>query len=163
MDKGQIIGLLSLADIVDYKSTLSSLCIENLITDPTAYINTISDESNPNDNSNKTAYNSPSIGPEKVDYSIPENRWKYIQTLIQGKCEPGSKAEKLLNDLFKKYTSVVKCPNEKLGFTQAIKHEIPYEWPQTIFIPPYKCAAAEEKEVNAEVIRILEADLIEVS
>ena len=32
-----------------------------------------------------------------------------------------------------------------------------------IFIPPYKCAAAEELEVNAEVLRMLEADLIEVS
>ena len=112
LEKGQKIGFLSLADIVD-DSPLSTLCIERLFSDPTSNVNTISNESNPKNDSIPSATNIPPTVPPKVDYSIPENRCNYIKILIKGKCEPGNKAEKLLNDLLKKYTSVVKCPKEK--------------------------------------------------
>ena len=96
-------------------------------------------------------------------YWIPDNRWNYIKTLIKDQCVPGSKEEKLLNNLFKRYTSIVKCPNKTLGYTTALKHEILYDGPKSIFIPPYKCAAAEEIELNNEILRMIQADLIEVS
>ena len=74
LEKGKIIGLLSLADIVD-DSTLSLLCIERLFSDPTSNVNTISNESNPINDSIPAASNSPPTELQKVDYSIPENRW----------------------------------------------------------------------------------------
>ena len=75
-------------------------------------------------------------GQNKVDYTQPENRWEYIKTLIKGKCPEGSHAEELLNKLFKKYSSIVKCPGETLNYTDAITHEVLYEGPKSIYIPP---------------------------
>ena len=80
-----------------------------------------------------------------------------------GKCAENSKCQKLVEDLFKKYPSLVKCPNEKLGYTDAVQHEILYDGPPVIYIPPYKCTSAEEEEINQEILSMLEQDLIEAS
>ena len=72
------------------------------------------------------------------DYSDPEVRHNYIKTLLKGKCPENSHSQKLVENLFKKCPSLVKCPNEKLGFTDAVQHEILYNGPPVIYIPPYK-------------------------
>merc|ERR1712030_51361 len=79
------------------------------------------------------------------------------------KCPENSHSQKLVENLFKKYPSLVKCPNEKLGFTDALQHEILYNGPPVIYIPPYKHSQAEEDEINQEILAMLEADLIVVS
>ena len=89
-------------------------------------------------------------------------RFEYIKTLLAGKCED-SRSQKLVEGLFKKYSSLVKCPGEILNYTRDITHEILYNGPKVIYIPPYKKSVEEQEEINKEVINILEQDLIEAS
>ena len=96
------------------------------------------------------------------DYSDPDIRNKYIRELIAGKCDD-TETQHLLEQLFIKYPKLVKCPNEILGFTTEIEHEILYNGPQCIYIPPYKSSNAEQTEINAEVLKMLSEDLIETS
>ena len=57
----------------------------------------------------------------------------------------------------------MKCPNEILGYTNAITHDILYDGPKCIYIPPYKTTSTEQDEINQEILRMLDQDLIEAS
>ena len=72
-----------------------------------------------------------------------------------GKCED-SRCQELVEQLFKKYPKLVKMPNEVLGHTDAITHDILYTGPECIYIPPYKCTSAEEEEINTEILKMLD-------
>ena len=50
-----------------------------------------------------------------------------------------------------------------MGYTDAISHEILYEGPKSIFIPPYRSTGLEESEINDEILDMLKEDLIECS
>ena len=117
-----------------------------------------SDNKNPSETENSNQ-------PENtnVNYSDPDTRFKYIKSLLLGKCETNSTAEQMLFKLFKKYPSIVKCPGEILNYTNALSHEILYDGPKKIFIPPYRCTELEEELINAEVREMLTQDLIEAS
>ena len=69
----------------------------------------------------------------------------------------------MLEQLFRKYPNIVKCPGEILGYTDAIEHDILYQGPKVIYIPPYKKSSEELDEINTEIINMLEQDLIEAS
>ena len=69
----------------------------------------------------------------------------------------------MVEQLFKKYPKLVKCPNEVLGHTDAIQHDILYDGPKCIYVPPYKTTSAEQDEINEEVLKMLDQDLIEAS
>ena len=71
------------------------------------------------------------------DYNNPSIRQEYIKGLLTGKCED-SRSQQLLEQLFRKYPKIVKCPGEILGYTDAITHDILYQGPKVIYIPPYK-------------------------
>ena len=71
------------------------------------------------------------------DYTNPSIRQEYIKGLLKGKCSD-SRSQQLLEQLFRKYPKIVKCPGEILGYTDAITHDILlYEGLRTIYIPPY--------------------------
>ena len=91
----------------------------------------------------------------------PVIRYEYIKKLLVGKCD-NSRCQELVEQLFKKYSKLVKCPYEILGYTTAITHDILYDGPKCIYIPPYKSTSAEQTEIN-EVLKMLQEDLIEVS
>ena len=57
----------------------------------------------------------------------------------------------------------MKCPGEVLSYTDAISHEILYEGPKAIYIPPYRSTILEESEINEEIQNMLNEDLIECS
>ena len=96
------------------------------------------------------------------DYSNPVTRQEYIKKLLVGKCD-NDRCQQLVEQLFKKYPKLVKCPNEILGHTDALEHEILYSGPKVIYIPQYKTTAAEQDEINDEILSMLDQDLIEAS
>ena len=169
-NKGEKVGVLSIVEEVMPKTTKSVAATQEMeMSGPETVNNTnsqvkLDEETQNNLNNKNTGKNEDSKKKDDngIDYSLPENRWEYIKTLIKGKCPTGSKAEELLNKLFKKYSNIVKCPGEILGYTDAISHEILYEGPKSIFIPPYKSTVLEE-EINDEILDMLKEDLIECS
>ena len=58
---------------------------------------------------------------------------------------------------------MVKYPGEILNYTKDITHDILYDGPKVIYIPPYKKSVDEQEEINKEVLSMLDQDLIEAS
>ena len=71
------------------------------------------------------------------DYTNPSIRLEYIKGLLKGKCSD-TRSQQLLEQLFRKYPNIVKCPGEILGHTDALEHDILYQGPKVIYKPPYK-------------------------
>ena len=143
LQKGNIVGSLSLVD------EIGDVELEDL-----------SVEANAGCEINNVVHNDSES--KRLNYSDPEVRQEYIKGLVKGKCA-NAKAQEMVEGLFKKYPGLVKCPGEVLNYTNALEHEILYDGPKTIYVPPYKTSAAEMEEINNEVLSMLESDLIEVS
>ena len=69
----------------------------------------------------------------------------------------------MLEQLFRRFLNIAKCPGEILGHTDALEHDILYQGPKVIYIPPYKKSSEELDEINTEIINMFEQDLIEAS
>ena len=91
--------------------------------------------------------NTPTTDDKQIDYFNPTIRHEYIKTLLKGKCED-SRCQELVEQLFKKYPKLVTCPNEVLGHTDVLQHDILYDGPKCIYVPPYKTTSAEMDEIN---------------
>ena len=143
LKRGNIVGNLSLVDEID------DVKLENL-----------SVETSEGCEINNVIQSDSDI--KERDYTIPHVRQEYIKGLVKNKCAD-PKAQELVEGLFKKYPSLVKCPGEVLNFTNALEHEILYDGPKTIFVPPYKTSPVEMDEINKEVLSMLDNDLVEVS
>ena len=156
LKKGKTVGSLSVVEevTVDYD--------EENIQNPQAGVAPGVEPATHNNTKSVNTTTKEELEDKNKDYSDPVIRHEYIKKLLVGKCDD-NRCQELVEQLFKKYPKLVKCPNEILGYTDAITHDILYDGPKCIYIPPYKTTSAEEEEINEEILKMLQQDLIEAS
>ena len=102
-------------------------------------------------------------GLELWDHKDKETRLDFVKSLLKSKCIPGPLQEQALLRVFEGHTNLIQCPGELLKATTALTHTIAYDGPPSVYVPQYKTAKCDEEEVDAEVTRLLNEDLIEFS